>query len=60
VTVYALLWELLKHALHGRGRDEVHVLVEDGPYVELVGGPARYFSWTDDRDRFCVIQAVRG
>lgn len=58
MTVYALLWELVKHVLHGRGRDEVTVLIDFGPDMESVEGEARFFSWAGDPDRFCVIEAV--
>ncbi|GIF08706.1 hypothetical protein [Actinoplanes siamensis] len=56
MTAYALLWELLKHALCGRGGDQVYLLAGGDPAVDY---PADDFSWADDQDRFCVIQAVQ-
>lgn len=56
MKLYQLLWMLLKHALHGRFRDEVCVS------VECPGGDAtgvvRDFYWETRADAFCMIQAL--
>jgi hypothetical protein len=56
VTAYALLWALLKHVLHGRGRDEVFLMAGGD---ERVNWRAAHFAWAGDDDAFCLIQAVQ-
>lgn len=56
MNVWRLLWALLKHALHGRGRDEVYVTVNLGPHGPLTGR-AFEFDWVGDDDAFCLIHA---
>jgi len=59
VNAYALLWELIKHVLHGRGRDEVCVTIDgDDPDTDPATGSASGFRWEGDVDAFCVIEAV--
>lgn len=60
MSVYALLWQLIKHVLHGRGRDEVCVSIEwDLPDRQgAVTGIAKDFTWVGDEDAFCSIDAV--
>jgi hypothetical protein len=55
VKLYQLLWQLLKHALHGRFRDEVFVSISlpDG----IATGRATTFTWEDDQDAFCWVDA---
>jgi hypothetical protein len=61
VSVYALLWELVKHALHGRGRDEIHLTVTSGDSLDaLLSGELEHFTWAGDDDRFCVLSATDG
>ena len=57
MRLYQLLWLLIKHALHGRWRDEVFVSIgfDGGGFVT---GEVNDFSWTDDRDAFCIIDAA--
>lgn len=60
MTVYRLLWELIKHVLHGRGRDEVHVAVDwdDTPSGDgSVTGSITEFRWESDKDAFCMLEA---
>jgi hypothetical protein len=59
VTARRLLWELLKHVLHGRGKDEVlaAVVVSGG---RLASGPVGYFTWAGDDDAFCHVEARDG
>lgn len=58
MTARRLLWELLKHMLHRRGRDAVYVGVYlDLPGVEPVFGEAKSFTWEGDADAFCTIVA---
>jgi hypothetical protein len=60
VTVWKLLRILLRHALHGHGRDEVFVSIQwDTPESGgMVTGDVREFTWEGDNDRFCMIDAV--
>jgi hypothetical protein len=55
VRLYQLLWQLAKHAAHGRFRDEVFVsiIVPEGIATGRVTG----FTWEDDQDAFCMIDA---
>jgi len=55
VTAYALFRELLKHILHGRGRDPVYLMAGGDLAVDWL---ADDFSWAGDDDAFCVISAV--
>jgi len=62
VTAYALLWQLVKHVLHGRGRDEVflHVTVDadEADDMVILSGQLDDVSWTDNRDAFMVLSAT--
>lgn len=58
MNVYALLWELVKHVLHRRGRDEVYLTVYRGHLIEPVSGELESFTWEGDQDRFCVLSAT--
>lgn len=55
MTAYALFRELLKHILHGRGRDPVYLMAGGDLAVDWL---ADDFSWAGDDDAFCVISAV--
>lgn len=55
MSVYRLLWELLKHVLHRRGRDEVFVAINwDGGFAT---GSVTEFRWESDADAFCMIES---
>jgi hypothetical protein len=54
-TVYWLLWQLVKHILHRRGRDELFVAVMHDEWQAHAA--VTDFSWTDDQDAFCMIDA---
>jgi len=56
VTAYALFRELLKHILHGRGRDVVYLMAGGD---DTVNWSAAEFDWAGDGDAFCVISAVQ-
>lgn len=62
MTVYQLLWQLIKHALHGRGRDEVYLHITDDPadleQMRLLSGQLEDLTWTDNRDAFVVLSAT--
>ncbi|MEU7904145.1 hypothetical protein [Actinoplanes sp. NPDC049118] len=58
MNAYALLWQLIKHVLHGRGRDEVFLAVYRDPLAGPVTGELDDFSWEGDQDRFCVLSAT--
>lgn len=62
MTAYALLWQLVKHVLHGRGRDEVFLHVtadaEDADDMAILSGALEDVSWTDSRDAFMVLSAT--
>lgn len=59
MSVYALLWALVKHALHGRGRDEVFLHVTDNEDdFAVLSGALEDVDWTDDRDAFVVLSAT--
>lgn len=60
MTVYRLLWQLLKHALHGRGRDEVYVDVGWNlpDRYGSASGVATEFRWESNADAFCMIEAT--
>jgi len=60
MRLYQLLWQLLKHALHGRFRDEVFVAIDwNTPGSSgSVAGAITDFRWEDDADAFCTIDAV--
>lgn len=56
MSVYRLLWELLKHVLRGRGRDEVTLLIYLVDYDGAVAtSEAVEFDWAGSPDTFCVI-----
>ena len=52
-TVRWLLWELIKHVLHRRGRDEVFVLISGDGWTAT--GAVTDFRWEGDADAFCSI-----
>lgn len=56
MTAWALLWQLVKHCLHGRGRDEVHTTVGLGLHG-FATGPVHEFTWAGDKDATCHIEA---
>jgi hypothetical protein len=56
VTARALLWELVKHVLHRRGKDEVYLHVELAA-GRLATGEVLTFSWAGNDDAFCIIGA---
>lgn len=60
MNVYALLWQLVKHVLHGRGRDEVYLAVyrDSGEGSWPISGELDDFTWEGDQDRFCVLSAT--
>lgn len=63
MTVWGLLWELLKHALSGRGRDEVHLQVtRAGELISApLGGQLEDFTCPPPHppgDNFCVLLAT--
>jgi hypothetical protein len=57
VTVWKLLWELVKHVLHGRGKDEVQLTLDVG-FGSVASGAAASFDWAGDHDAFCVVQGT--
>lgn len=59
MSVYALLWQLIKHTLRGRGRDEVFLQVaREGGYIGLLlSGALQHLSYPDRPDRFCILSA---
>jgi hypothetical protein len=58
VSVWALLWKLVVHVLHGRGRDQVHVVVNLPGDQDPASGPLERFTWQGDRDAFCELLAT--
>lgn len=61
MTAYRLLWELVKHVLHGRGKDTVYLSVDlPDPLDEPASGELQEFTWEGDLDRFCVLTATLG
>jgi uncharacterized integral membrane protein len=60
VKLYQVLWVLLKHALHGRFRDEVFVSIVLDNEVRALGltGPIVGFSAEVRREAFCFLDAV--
>lgn len=56
-----LWWELTKHILHRRGRDEVFVSIDwELPFPSAMAtGAVVAFSWeTHPEDAFCTIDAI--
>lgn len=60
MSAYRLFWELLKHILHGRGRDEVCTAIdwETPDSYGGITGTVVAFRWESDRDAFCMIEAA--
>lgn len=60
MSVYALLWQLIGHALHGRGRDTIHLAVTRGndPITAPLSGELEHVNWTGDEDAFFVLTAT--
>jgi hypothetical protein len=59
MSVWDLWWELTKHIWHRRGRDGVFVAIKwDGLSPSLATGAVTGFTWTDDRDAFCTVEAA--
>lgn len=60
MRLYQLLWQLFKHALHGRFRDEVFVAVDWDTEAGSgsVAGAITDFRWEADDDAFCMIDAT--
>jgi hypothetical protein len=52
-TARWLLWELVKHVMHRRGRDEIFVAISGDGWVAT--GAVVDFRWEGNADRFCSI-----
>jgi len=60
MKLYQLIWALLKHALHGRWRDEVYLAInwDTSERSGAVTGAINGFTWeSHPEDRFCLIDA---
>lgn len=53
LTARHLWWELTKHVLHRRGRDEVFVAIQGDGW--LTTAAVTDFRWESDADAFCTI-----
>jgi hypothetical protein len=58
VSVYALLWQLVVHAAHGRGRDAVHLAVYYAEGADPASALVEEFTWEGDQDAFCMLIAT--
>jgi hypothetical protein len=61
VSAYRLLWELLKHVLRGRGRDDVFLAIDwDLPHRDgsVTGEEGLWLKWESRRDGFGVLSAT--
>lgn len=55
-NVYWLLWELIKHVLHRRGRDELFIAATSSEGWTATAAVTD-FRWESDADAFCTIDA---
>lgn len=62
MKVWQLMLSLLSHVLHGRGGDDVYLVLEpeDDGEVEILFSKdwkLSYMTWEDDRDRYVSLVA---